>query len=58
MARHYEGLRLVALTLFLGIPEESGLRATAWKVLLGYLPADKRIWQSTIHDQRLSYYVS
>ncbi|SAM00124.1 hypothetical protein [Absidia glauca] len=41
---------------FQGIPEESGLRATAWKVLLGYLPADKRIWQSTIHDQRLSYY--
>ncbi|KAI8336134.1 rab-GTPase-TBC domain-containing protein [Chlamydoabsidia padenii] len=41
---------------FQGIPEDSGLRATAWKVLLGYLPADKRIWQSTIYDQRLSYY--
>ncbi|KAI8330172.1 rab-GTPase-TBC domain-containing protein [Chlamydoabsidia padenii] len=41
---------------FQGIPEESGLRATAWKVLTGYLPPDKRFWHSTIYRQRLSYY--
>ncbi|CAO3600272.1 unnamed protein product [Absidia cylindrospora] len=41
---------------FQGIPEESGLRATAWKLLLGYLPPNKTMWQSIIHDQRLSYY--
>ncbi|KAI8082999.1 rab-GTPase-TBC domain-containing protein [Halteromyces radiatus] len=41
---------------FRGIPEESGLHATAWKVLLGYLPPEKSMWQSTIYEQRLSYY--
>jgi hypothetical protein len=40
-----------------GIPEESGLHATSWKVLTGYLPPDKSKWQTTIQEQRLSYYV-
>ncbi|KAI8142437.1 rab-GTPase-TBC domain-containing protein, partial [Fennellomyces sp. T-0311] len=39
-----------------GIPDESGLRATAWKVLLGYLPPDKRMWHTVLTSQRLSYY--
>ncbi|CEP17365.1 hypothetical protein [Parasitella parasitica] len=41
---------------FYGIPDEPGLRSTAWKVLLGYLPPDKRMWSSTLKNQRLSYY--
>ncbi|KAI7854604.1 rab-GTPase-TBC domain-containing protein [Circinella umbellata] len=41
---------------FNGIPDESGLRATAWKVLLGYLPPDKRMWNTVLNSQRLSYY--
>ncbi|KAI9490507.1 rab-GTPase-TBC domain-containing protein [Zychaea mexicana] len=41
---------------FFGVPDESGLRATAWKVLLGYLPPDKRMWNTVLHSQRLSYY--
>ncbi|KAK4510764.1 GTPase-activating protein S23 [Mucor velutinosus] len=41
---------------FHGIPDEPGLRSTAWKVLLGYLPPDKRMWSSTLKSQRLAYY--
>ncbi|ORE07319.1 RabGAP/TBC [Rhizopus microsporus var. microsporus] len=41
---------------FNGIPDEPGLRSTAWKVLLGYLPPDKRTWASILKSQRLSYY--
>ncbi|KAI7892461.1 rab-GTPase-TBC domain-containing protein [Mucor mucedo] len=41
---------------FHGIPDEPGLRSTAWKVLLGYLPPDKRMWESTLKDKRLTYY--
>lgn len=43
--------------IIVGIPDESGLRATAWKLLLGYLPPDKRTWSSSLCSQRLSYYV-
>ncbi|KAI8997216.1 rab-GTPase-TBC domain-containing protein [Pilobolus umbonatus] len=39
-----------------GIPDASGIRCIAWKVLLGYLPPDKRMWKSTLKSQRLSYY--
>ncbi|OAD65156.1 hypothetical protein PHYBLDRAFT_153752 [Phycomyces blakesleeanus NRRL 1555(-)] len=39
-----------------GIPDEVGVRPIAWKVLLGYLPPDKRMWQSTLSNQRLCYY--
>ncbi|KAI9276021.1 rab-GTPase-TBC domain-containing protein [Sporodiniella umbellata] len=41
---------------FYGIPDEPGLRSTAWKVLLGYLPPDKRMWASVLKSQRLNYY--
>ncbi|KAI8971655.1 rab-GTPase-TBC domain-containing protein [Mycotypha africana] len=43
-------------TCFHGIPDEPGIRATAWKVLLGYLPPDKSLWESTLKRQRLNYY--
>ncbi|KAG1142550.1 hypothetical protein G6F37_002574 [Rhizopus arrhizus] len=41
---------------FYGIPDEPGLRSTAWKVLLGYLPPDKRMWTNILKSQRLNYY--
>ncbi|ORY93855.1 rab-GTPase-TBC domain-containing protein [Syncephalastrum racemosum] len=41
---------------FHGIPDDPGLRSTAWKVLLGYLPPDKRMWDSVLSSQRLCYY--
>lgn len=41
----------------IGIPDEPGLRSLAWKVLMGYLPPDKRMWASTLKTQRLNYYV-
>lgn len=41
-----------------GIPDEPGLRSTAWKVLLGYLPPDKRMWETCLRDKRLTYYAS
>ncbi|KAI9486404.1 MAG: rab-GTPase-TBC domain-containing protein [Benjaminiella poitrasii] len=41
---------------FHGIPDEPGLRSTAWKILLGYLPPDKRMWETTLKKQRLYYY--
>ncbi|KAI7906962.1 rab-GTPase-TBC domain-containing protein [Cokeromyces recurvatus] len=41
---------------FHGIPDEPGLRSTAWKVLMGYLPPDKRMWETTLKKQRLNYY--
>ncbi|KAI8372310.1 rab-GTPase-TBC domain-containing protein [Choanephora cucurbitarum] len=41
---------------FQGIPDEPGLRSLAWKVLMGYLPPDKRMWASTLKTQRLNYY--
>ncbi|KAI8890651.1 RabGAP/TBC [Backusella circina FSU 941] len=41
---------------FYGIPDEPGLRSAAWKVLMGYLPPDKRLWEDTLKTQRTSYY--
>ncbi|KAI8060226.1 rab-GTPase-TBC domain-containing protein [Gongronella butleri] len=49
-------MKLFREACFKGIPDEGSCHATAWKVLLGYLPPDKRQWQKTLHDQRLSYY--
>ncbi|RUS28506.1 rab-GTPase-TBC domain-containing protein, partial [Jimgerdemannia flammicorona] len=41
---------------FYGIPDEPGLRQKAWKVLLGYLPPDKRQWPEILVQQRKAYY--
>ncbi|CAO3676472.1 unnamed protein product [Umbelopsis ramanniana] len=41
---------------FQGIPDEAGIRSKAWRVLLGYLPADKRKWRQVLSEQRKSYY--
>ncbi|KAF8406941.1 hypothetical protein HHK36_006062 [Tetracentron sinense] len=38
-----------------GLPDEGGLRATAWKLLLGYLPASRDLWERELADNRLKY---
>ncbi|KAN0061069.1 hypothetical protein ACQY0O_006804 [Thecaphora frezii] len=45
------------LSLQGGIPDSpSWLRAQAWKVLLGYLPPEKKEWPSVLHKRRQEYY--
>lgn len=40
-----------------GLPDSpSWLRAQAWKVLLGYLPPEKKEWSSTLAKRRKEYY--
>ncbi|CAG8576374.1 786_t:CDS:10 [Ambispora leptoticha] len=41
---------------FRGIPDKPGIRQKSWKVLLGYLPTDKRKWQKTLSENRSTYY--
>eukprot|EP01127_Copromyxa_protea_P008914 TRINITY_DN2058_c0_g2_i1.p1 TRINITY_DN2058_c0_g2~~TRINITY_DN2058_c0_g2_i1.p1 ORF type:complete len:460 (+),score=118.67 TRINITY_DN2058_c0_g2_i1:58-1437(+) len=36
-----------------GVPDE--LRAVYWKILLGYLPTDKSLWEETLKKQRQLY---
>lgn len=44
-------------TLRGGLPDSpSWLRAQAWKVLLGYLPPEKKEWSSTLAKRRREYY--
>ncbi|KAI9598191.1 rab-GTPase-TBC domain-containing protein [Syncephalis fuscata] len=41
---------------FQGVPDVPGMRALCWKLLLNYLPADKRQWDSHLNEQRETYY--
>ncbi|KAL6760277.1 RabGAP/TBC protein [Haematococcus lacustris] len=41
----------------LGIPEHANLRATVWKVLLGYLPPSPDEWSATLARRRTQYHV-
>ncbi|CAG8597523.1 8555_t:CDS:10 [Dentiscutata erythropus] len=41
---------------FLGIPDKPGIRQKSWKILLGYLPLDKRKWKEALAEQRSTYY--
>lgn len=44
-------------TLRRGLPDSpSWLRAQSWKVLLGYLPPEKKEWTSTLAKRRREYY--
>ncbi|SPO22518.1 related to GYP1 - cis-golgi GTPase-activating protein [Ustilago trichophora] len=44
-------------TLRAGLPDSpSWLRAQAWKVLLAYLPPEKKEWSSTLAKRRKQYY--
>lgn len=45
------------LTLRGGLPDSpSWVRAQAWKVLLGYLPPEKKEWTATLAKRRREYY--
>ncbi|KAF9614959.1 hypothetical protein IFM89_021389 [Coptis chinensis] len=47
-----ERLQRIAST---GLPHEGGLRATAWKLLLGYLPASQDLWEGELAANRSKY---
>ncbi|KAL6526664.1 hypothetical protein OROGR_015754 [Orobanche gracilis] len=38
-----------------GIPDGAGIRATVWKLLLGYLPLDRSLWPSELAKKRSQY---
>ncbi|XP_064395338.1 TBC1 domain family member 13-like [Halichondria panicea] len=40
---------------FEGCPDEEGIRATCWKLLLGYLPPTPGDWEKALAEQRLFY---
>ncbi|KAK9730204.1 Rab-GTPase-TBC domain [Popillia japonica] len=40
---------------FNGIPDDQGLRALCWKLLLGYLPPERESWQSVLNRKRALY---
>lgn len=41
--------------LFLGIPDEGGLRPLCWKLLLNYLPPTRASWSETLMRKRILY---
>ncbi|CAG8439485.1 8531_t:CDS:10 [Diversispora eburnea] len=40
---------------FHGVPDKPGIRQKSWKILLGYLPPDKRKWTKVLAEQRATY---
>lgn len=38
-----------------GIPDAAGIRATVWKLLLGYLPVDRGLWPAELTKKRSQY---
>lgn len=38
-----------------GLPDGGSVRATAWKLLLGYLPASRDLWQKELDENRSKY---
>jgi len=40
---------------FRGIPDEESLRPISWRVLLGYLPLDRVLWDDLLRKQRQTY---
>ena len=40
---------------FAGIPEGKGRRALSWRLLLNFLPMEKRTWNDFLHQQRQLY---
>ncbi|KAG8639289.1 hypothetical protein MANES_14G132800v8 [Manihot esculenta] len=47
-----EKLRRIAST---GLPEGGGLRGTTWKLLLGYLPPSRDLWEKELTENRQKY---
>lgn len=40
---------------FSGIPDDQGKRALSWRLLLNYLPPERRIWQDFLQEKRDLY---
>jgi len=38
-----------------GVPEGGGRRAMAWRILLGYLPAQRKLWSDIVQEKRKLY---
>ncbi|OQU88079.1 hypothetical protein SORBI_3003G395300 [Sorghum bicolor] len=38
-----------------GVPDAAGVRATVWKLLLGYLPNDRSLWEQELAKKRAQY---
>lgn len=38
-----------------GVPDAAGVRATVWKLLLGYLPNDRSLWEQELAKKREQY---
>ncbi|XP_002524501.3 TBC1 domain family member 13 [Ricinus communis] len=47
-----EKLKRLAST---GLPDGGGLRATTWKLLLGYLPPSRDLWEKELTEHRQKY---
>ncbi|XP_003387077.1 PREDICTED: TBC1 domain family member 13-like [Amphimedon queenslandica] len=41
---------------FYGCTDKEGIRATCWKILLGYLPVKRKYWEEELRRQRSSYH--
>ncbi|XP_031252648.1 TBC1 domain family member 13-like isoform X2 [Pistacia vera] len=52
MEINLEKLQRIADT---GLPEGGGLRATVWKLLLGYLPPSRDLWEKELSENRQKY---
>jgi len=40
---------------FRGIPEGKSRRSISWRILLGYLPRERKLWKDLIHEKRNLY---
>ncbi|RCV28658.1 hypothetical protein SETIT_5G421000v2 [Setaria italica] len=38
-----------------GVPDAAGVRSTVWKLLLGYLPNDRSLWEQELAKKRSQY---
>ncbi|GLT26201.1 hypothetical protein SLA2020_012830 [Shorea laevis] len=47
-----EKLQRIAST---GLPDGGGVRATVWKLLLGFLPPSRDLWEKELTENRLKY---
>ncbi|KXJ21818.1 TBC1 domain family member 13 [Exaiptasia diaphana] len=48
-------IRRLRMLCFNGIPDDSGIRALCWKLMLGYLPLERESWSKFLGTQRSTY---
>ncbi|XP_015775097.1 PREDICTED: TBC1 domain family member 13-like isoform X1 [Acropora digitifera] len=48
-------LKCLKRLCFSGIPDGSGIRSLCWKLMLGYLPPQRDLWNETLKCQRATY---